>query len=186
MGTSQDTVLSFQTFIAPSQRFSTSVPQACLKHATPDYLVRGTDLSSLRLWNKKITTANTTIASSVNESKLYLYFFARSAKYTFSGVPHSLNSECVVPWEEKGWSSLLCHLAVPCEMLWGLSDASCPNSLLTSDSLKISKRVIKAKYSFKYHPFIIVFRYCELKIHSLLRCHSHKKKYNRLLMRLPL
>ena len=38
------------------------------KNATPDYLVRGTDLLSLRLSNKKMTTAN--------ESKLYLYFLS--------------------------------------------------------------------------------------------------------------
>ena len=34
------------------------------------YLVRGTDLFSLRLSNKKTTTANTTIAIGVSESKL--------------------------------------------------------------------------------------------------------------------
>ena len=44
------------------QRFSTSVLQEFLKHAIPDYLVWGTDLFSLRLLNKKMTTANTTVA----------------------------------------------------------------------------------------------------------------------------
>ena len=33
------------------QRFSTGTPQEFLKHAMPDYLVRSTDLSSLRLSN---------------------------------------------------------------------------------------------------------------------------------------
>ena len=42
------------------------------------YLVRGTDLFSLRLSNIKMTTANTT-AVGVNESKSYL-FFVKSAK----------------------------------------------------------------------------------------------------------
>ena len=37
-------------------------PQEVLKHATPDCLVRGTDLSSLRLSKKNMTTANTTVA----------------------------------------------------------------------------------------------------------------------------
>ena len=39
--------LSFKAVI------STAVPQEFLKHAAPDYLVRGTDLFSLRLSNKK-------------------------------------------------------------------------------------------------------------------------------------
>ena len=43
------------------------MPQEFLKHAIPDYLVRGTDLFSLRLSNKKMTTANTTIVAGVNE-----------------------------------------------------------------------------------------------------------------------
>ena len=48
------------------QRFSSRVPQhtgvseELLKHTTPDYLVRDTDLFSLRLSNKKMTTANAT------------------------------------------------------------------------------------------------------------------------------
>ena len=39
------------------------------------YLVRGTDLFSLRLSNKKTTTANTTRAIGVSESKLCLFFY---------------------------------------------------------------------------------------------------------------
>ena len=46
----------------PGQQFSTGVPQEFLKHAVADYLVWGTDLLSLRLSNKKMTMANTTIA----------------------------------------------------------------------------------------------------------------------------
>ena len=42
--------------------FQTGVPQEFLKHAIPDYLVRGTDLLSLRLSNKKMTTGNTATA----------------------------------------------------------------------------------------------------------------------------
>ena len=37
------------------------MPQDFLKHAIPDYLVRGTDLFSLRLSNKKMTAANTAL-----------------------------------------------------------------------------------------------------------------------------
>ena len=44
------------------QQFSTGVLQEFLKHAISDYLVRDTDLFSLRLSNKKVTTFNTTIA----------------------------------------------------------------------------------------------------------------------------
>ena len=40
------------------QQFSIGVPEELLKHAIPDYLVRGTDLFSLRL-SKKMTAANT-------------------------------------------------------------------------------------------------------------------------------
>ena len=36
------------------QQYSTGVPQEFLKHAIPDYLVRGTDLFSLTLSNRKI------------------------------------------------------------------------------------------------------------------------------------
>ena len=38
-------------FIAVNQQFSTGVPHKFLKHAIPDYLVRGTDIFSLRLSN---------------------------------------------------------------------------------------------------------------------------------------
>ena len=39
------------------QRFSPGGLQEFLKHATPDYLIRGTDLFFLRLSNKKMTIA---------------------------------------------------------------------------------------------------------------------------------
>ena len=44
------------------KQFSTGVLQEFLKHAISDYLVKGTDLFFFRLSNKKMTTANTTIA----------------------------------------------------------------------------------------------------------------------------
>ena len=44
------------------QQFSTGVLEQLLKHAIADYVVRGTDLFSLRLSNKKMITANITIA----------------------------------------------------------------------------------------------------------------------------
>ena len=46
----------------PKELSLTSVPQDFLKHTIPDYLVRGTDLFSLRLSIKQMTTANTTMA----------------------------------------------------------------------------------------------------------------------------
>ena len=46
----------------PEQGFSSGVPQEFLKHAMPDYLARGTDLFSLKLSGKKMTTVNTAIA----------------------------------------------------------------------------------------------------------------------------
>ena len=64
------------------EQFSTSVPQEFFKHAMPDYLIRGTDLFSFRLSNKKMTTANTTIAISVNDQN-YTYFLVRLAKRYF-------------------------------------------------------------------------------------------------------
>ena len=42
--------------------YTSDFQQEFLKHAIPDYLVRGTNLFSLRLSNNKMTTANTTIA----------------------------------------------------------------------------------------------------------------------------
>ena len=47
------------------QQFPTRVQwlQEFLKPAIPDYLVRGADLFSLRLSNKKMTTANTTVVA---------------------------------------------------------------------------------------------------------------------------
>ena len=44
------------------QRFSTSLPQKMLKHAVPDYLVRGTDLFSFTLSNKKDDSSQQTRA----------------------------------------------------------------------------------------------------------------------------
>ena len=63
------------------QQFSADVPQEFLRHARPDYLVRGTGLFSLS-WSDKMTTANKQEPASVNESKLFL-FFVRLAKIHF-------------------------------------------------------------------------------------------------------
>ena len=53
--------------IPGEQRFSTGVPQECLKHATPAYLVRGTDLFSLRLSSKKNDNSQHNNSHLVNE-----------------------------------------------------------------------------------------------------------------------
>ena len=71
---------------------SVCLPQEFLKHAIPDYLVRGTDLFSLRLSNKKMTTANTTLTS-VNGSKLYL--FCQIGKKNFFGVPQDFSNSFI-------------------------------------------------------------------------------------------
>ena len=47
------TMMRSQQRLRLTQRFSTGGPREVLKHAIPDYLVRGTDLFSLRLSNKK-------------------------------------------------------------------------------------------------------------------------------------
>ena len=85
-----------------NQLFSTGVLQEFLKHAIPDYLVRGTYLVSVRLSNKNITTGNTTIAISVNKSKLQLFFCQIGNRY-ISGVLQnfSIISLCE-PRDEKG------------------------------------------------------------------------------------
>ena len=68
-----------------NQLSSASVWQGFLKHAIPGCWVRGTDLFSLRWSNKKMTTATTTIAIGVNESKSHL-FFVRLEKIILFGV----------------------------------------------------------------------------------------------------
>lgn len=61
VGSSQEPIIRVKTATCPQavlcfrldQRFSTVVPQAFLKHATPAYAVRSTDLFFLRLSNEK-------------------------------------------------------------------------------------------------------------------------------------
>ena len=59
---------------APKTAISTSVPQEFLKHAVPDYVVRGTHLFSLRFSNKTMTTANTTLAVWYEQIKIIPIF----------------------------------------------------------------------------------------------------------------
>ena len=56
--------------------FSTGVPQEFSKHVTRDYLARGTDLFSLRLSNKKMTTHNKTIAIQYEWIKIIPIFWS--------------------------------------------------------------------------------------------------------------
>ena len=65
------------------QRFSTTVQQKFFQHTISEYLVRDTDLFSLKWSNKKLTMVNATIVSSVNELKLHLFFHQISKKYIF-------------------------------------------------------------------------------------------------------
>ena len=70
----------------------TGAPQDFLSHAIPDYLVRGTDLFSLRLSNKKMTTAYTTITIQCEPDQNDTYFLVC---YRVLGI-----SSCV-PWDEE-------------------------------------------------------------------------------------
>ena len=72
-----------------SQRFSTGVQQEFLKLAIPD-LVRGTDLLSLRLSNKKMTTTKWC------ESKLILFFLPDHQKSILLGVPKNFINLCAM------------------------------------------------------------------------------------------
>ena len=65
------------------QQFSTCVLQAFLKQAIPGYLVRGTDLFFLRLSNKKMTTANTTVVILCEWMKIILIFLSDQQKIYF-------------------------------------------------------------------------------------------------------
>ena len=83
--------------------------QEFLNHATPDYLVRGTDLFSLRLPNKKMTTVDAAIAVLCEWIKITPIFFQISKKYSvFFGVPQNFSNKymCAMRW--KRWKMLLC------------------------------------------------------------------------------
>ena len=72
------------TLISLIQWFSIGVLQEFLKHATPEYLVRGTDSFPLDCQiKKKKKTANRTIAIWWEWIKNYTNFFVRAAKYVF-------------------------------------------------------------------------------------------------------
>ena len=86
-------------FFNVGQQFSTSVLQEFLNHATPDYWVRCTDFLSLRSSKKRKKKKRKQTAqypSSVNESKLYLFFLSAKNK-----SQQNLSNEflCVVRWE---------------------------------------------------------------------------------------
>ena len=86
------------------QRFSTPVQQEFLKHAIPAYLARGTDLSSLRLSNKKLTTANI-IAIRYEWIKTIPIFFCQIRKkkknYIFLVCHRIFVISLSVPWDEN-------------------------------------------------------------------------------------
>ena len=73
------------------QQFSTSILQGFLKHAMPDYLVRGTDLFSLRLSNKRMITANTIITVWCEWIKITPIFLVNRLKYIF-GVSQNFSN----------------------------------------------------------------------------------------------
>ena len=79
-----------------------SVLQEFLKHAIPDYLVRGTDLFSLRLSNKNMTTANTTIAIWCEWIKIIPILLSDWQKNFFLECCRILVISLCVPWVGKG------------------------------------------------------------------------------------
>ena len=85
-----------------AQQFSTSVPQKSWKHTIPNYFVRGTDLFSLRLSNKKMTTVNTR-AVQCEWSKIIPILLVRSAKaIIFFGVLQNFSNLflCAMRWKK--------------------------------------------------------------------------------------
>ena len=67
--------------ITLEQQLPTSALQGFVRHAVADYLVRDTDLFSLRQPDKKMTTANTTIATWCERIKIIPIFCRISKKY---------------------------------------------------------------------------------------------------------
>ena len=121
----------------------TGVPQECLKHATPDYLVRGTNHLSFRLSNKKWQQPTQQQPSSVNETKLHL-LLVRSAKGKFLVCHRILVTSLCVPWDEKG---SVTGLAYCMKHQWNSSDC-CWTVLLKKRSSGPGSRYT---YFFKCH-----------------------------------
>ena len=72
------------------------------KHTTPDYLVRDTDLFSLRLSNKKMTTANRTLAVRYEWIKIIPVFGQIGKKYniSFGGLQNFCDQlMCAARWK---------------------------------------------------------------------------------------
>ena len=85
----------------------TGVLQEFLKHAITDYIVRSTDLFSIKLSNlKKMTRPNTSVAVLCDWIKI-IPIFVRSVKNTLLECHRILVISLCVPWDEKGWKSLL-------------------------------------------------------------------------------
>ena len=73
-------------FFSLAQWCSASVLQEFLKHATPEYLVRGTDPFSLRLSNKKYYNSQYNSCSPVCMNQHYTCFSCQSCKKYIFGV----------------------------------------------------------------------------------------------------
>ena len=91
----------YREYNAVEQQFSTLVLQELLKHAIPDYLISDTDLFSLRLLNKTVTTANT-IGVWCERIKIIPIFcqIGKNIMY-FSKCHRILVISLWVPWDEK-------------------------------------------------------------------------------------
>ena len=77
------------------------MPQEFWKHAIPDCVVRGTDLFSLRVSDKKMTTANTRRAIQCEWIKIMPIFCQISKKSIFFVCCRMLVISLQVPWGEN-------------------------------------------------------------------------------------
>ena len=91
---------NMSSLIRLNQQFLAGVPQEFLKHAIPDYLVRGTNLFSLRLSNKKMTNSQHNNSHLVWINQNYAYLFSvRSAKKLFWCAQNLVIRLCARRWK---------------------------------------------------------------------------------------
>ena len=87
--------------------FSTSVLQELLKLIIPDYLGRGTDLFSMRLWNKKNDNGQHNNSHLVWRNQNLYLFFVRLAKNIYLVCCRILVISFHVAWDDKSWKALV-------------------------------------------------------------------------------
>ena len=92
----------------------TGVPQEFWKHAILDYLVRGTDLSSLILSNKKNDNSQHNKSCLVWMNQNYTYFFVDWQKNFFLVCHTILVISLCVPWDDKRLKIAVVNKLVKC------------------------------------------------------------------------